>query len=142
MASETFRRSGLHRVACTGLGCTVSAYQTIAQMKRGEMPSVCWLCGELMAPENWQLAGELYEAGVLSDDAMSAHPVTQAWQLEVEKVAKGQAPHVAKQRVMRSPEAVAEDRVLKAFSAERKSRQLAGLVQFSAAAQAAAEMPF
>lgn len=134
------KRTGLKRIACTS--CGLSAYQTVAQLERGDMPVSCWKCGGRFLPEDWEVLGHLYNLGLVDDEAYSSHPMAQAWQFEVERVAKGQAPHVAKQRVLKPAEAVAEDRVLKAFEADRRARQLAGLVQFSAAAQAAADMPF
>lgn len=93
-----FKRSGLHRLECSGCGAYV--YGTVANLERHGMP-VCG-CGGGFMPERLELAMLL---------GLEDAPVVVEYERELSSVIHGQASHVQRGRSVRVPEAVAAERV-------------------------------
>lgn len=110
-----FKRAGLHRLECPM--CPGYAYGTVANLELVGLP-VC-SCGETLQPTELELA--------LILDARESRPFVE-YERECNRVAKGQAPHYARGRELRSPEEVAAERVEANRVAAAVFNQMAGLL--------------
>lgn len=109
-----FSRKGVHKLECPM--CDGAMYATVAQLEHRGLPQ-CW-CGERLQPTTLDLAMIL--------GADESRPMM-VYMRECNSVAKGQASHYAKGRVLRSPESVAAERVERERVSFACWRQLAAL---------------
>lgn len=114
MARKTFTRKGLHRLECPM--CPGYAYGTVANLELVGLPRCS--CGETLQP------AELELAMILGAD--ESRPMME-YVRECNSVAKGQASHYAKGRVLRSPEEIAAERVEKSRISGAVWRQISAL---------------
>src|SRR5262245_41281408 len=111
---RVFKRAGLHRLEC--LDCDGYAYATVAELERVGLPA-CG-CGVRYLPARAELAALL---GVEC-------PAFAEYRAECERVARGQAPHVARRgATLSQPETVALERVELRRRASARARRLAAI---------------
>jgi hypothetical protein len=112
---KAFKRAGLHRLECQV--CDGYMYATVAQLEAKGLPA-CW-CGETLQPTELELAMLL--------EADDARPMVE-YRRECNSVAKGQASHGQRGRVLRSPEMVAAERVESSRRTSARQRRLSALL--------------
>jgi hypothetical protein len=111
---RAFKRSGLHRLECES--CDGYTYSTVSCLERCGLPS-CG-CGGRLVPDELELA--------LLLDVDCA--LVEAYRVECNRVAHGQASHYAKGRTLRSPEDVAAERLECSRRERARSNRLTALL--------------
>jgi hypothetical protein len=126
------KRQGLQKLVC--VECDARCYMTLSTVRAG-LPACA--CGGGFTPEDLELAMEILPA-----DRLEANPAYREYVRQASSVMHGQASHVQRGRKVRQPEQVAFERLEAERRASARARRLSGLVQFKAAATAAADIPF